>query len=191
MDTAGNSFQGEFVDVNPERTMGLVGSILAIASTVPHIGGILSMLGFVLVLIALHGIGEKLGDDRPFKYYLYSLLILIATVFFVILFAVLLEGGGLGALILILPIGLVGFLSGLYYRKEAWTMMARITGVKEFEEAAKFLWWGGLTIIILIGLVLLLVSWIYQILGFARMPNKLKRGILTRSFLLGSEPLSE
>jgi uncharacterized membrane protein len=64
-----------------------------------------------------------------------------------------------------------------YYEKRAWEEMARLTKVKEFNDAAKFLWWGALTLIILVGIVLLLIAAIYRILAFSNMPQRLNLGV--------------
>ncbi|EEB74804.1 DUF996 domain-containing protein [Thermococcus sp. AM4] len=183
METVESSFQYEEVDVSTERMLGLIGVLSPIASLIPYIGGAFSLLGWVLVLIALHGIGEKLGDDRPFTYYLYGFIIGFVTLILIVFMIVALQMGGV---ILALLIGIPLIIASLYYRKEAWYMLGRITGINEFVEASKFLWWGGLTMIILVGFVLLLVAWIYQILGFVNMPRTLKKGRLSSA--LRSEP---
>ena len=50
--------EGE-VDISSERMMGLIGSVLAFAGVIPRVGGILSLIGLILVLIALNGIGTS------------------------------------------------------------------------------------------------------------------------------------
>lgn len=47
---------------------------------VPYIGSVLALVGLILVLVALHGIGNAVGDDRPFKNYLYAIVAAIAMV---------------------------------------------------------------------------------------------------------------
>ncbi|WP_240920717.1 hypothetical protein [Thermococcus sp. CX2] len=46
--------------------------------------------------------------------------------------------------------------------------------MEEFRSTAKWLWWGALPAVILIGRILLLVAGIYQILAFANMPEELE-----------------
>ena len=71
--------EGE-VDISSERMMGLIGSVLAFAGVIPRVGGILSLIGLILVLIALNGIGHKLHDERPFNYYLKAIIVILVLV---------------------------------------------------------------------------------------------------------------
>ncbi|NJE06222.1 DUF996 domain-containing protein [Thermococcus sp. M36] len=68
------------------------GSILALLGVfIPYLGSVLALVGFILVLVALHGIGKAVGDDRPFKNYLYALIagIAVLVVFIFAVFAML------------------------------------------------------------------------------------------------------
>ena len=183
------------VDVKTEKTLGLVGSVLTLVGgflgVIPYVGvfmGSTSLIGFVLVLIALKGIGDKFGDDRPFKYYLYSVIVafvaVIALVIFVVMGILMLPEGeefsdpmavmGIGLILAAFVIFVALLIIGVYFEKQAWEAMYELTGVKEFHETAKWLWWGALTAIILVGLVLLLVASIFQIIAFANLPEELE-----------------
>ena len=208
------------VDVSSERNLGLIGSILALAAgffgVIPYIGmlgSLISLVGFVLILIALKGVGDKVGDGRPFKYYLYGFIVSISG--FVLLVILVIAGvlvlhSGSGesmvfheshpiavgestsmvynidhgstdfavvGLILVVAIAAIAvFILAAYFQKKAWEAMWEITGVKEFKDTAKWLWWGALTLIILVGAILLLVSAIYQILAFSNMKERLEIG---------------
>ncbi|WP_457752455.1 DUF996 domain-containing protein [Thermococcus sp.] len=81
------------VDVSSEKNLGFWGLLLSlIGAFIPYIGSVLVLVGFILVLISLKGIGDKLGDDRPFKYYLYGFVFSVAG----LLIAVILIFGFLG-----------------------------------------------------------------------------------------------
>ncbi|MCD6373552.1 MAG: DUF996 domain-containing protein [Thermococcus sp.] len=188
------------VDVRSERTLGLIGSVLTLVGgfvgVIPHVGvfmGTLSLVGWVLVLVALNGIGNKLGDDRPFRYYLYSFLVafvgVIVAVIFIVVGAVSISNAnmvgmspfehpwstfGVGVLIFGFILFIAVLILGVYFEKQAWEAMYELTGVKEFHETAKWLWWGALTAIILVGLLLLLIASIYQIIAFANLPEELE-----------------
>ncbi|MCD6523600.1 MAG: DUF996 domain-containing protein [Thermococcus sp.] len=201
--------EGE-VDISSERMMGLIGSVLAFAGVIPRVGGILSLIGLILVLIALNGIGHKLHDERPFNYYLKAIIVILVLVIvgvvviaaaFVVSSSSIdslgkgtelivspgssitiieeesphLTGEGIALLVIGAGIILAGIIVGGYFQKKAWESMYKLTGVEAFQNTAKFLWWGVLTIVILIGAILLLISEIYQIIAFANLPEKLTK----------------
>jgi len=184
------------VDVRSERTLGLIGSILTLVGgsvgVIPYRGaviGTVSLVGLILVLMALKGIGDKLGDDRPFRYYLYS--VIVAFVAFIVLVVFVVAGVlmipehgdfsdpfavmGIGMIIAAFVLFVVFLILGVYFEKQSWEAMYELTGVKEFHETAKWLWWGALTAIILIGLLLLLIASIYQVIAFANLPEVIER----------------
>jgi uncharacterized membrane protein len=56
-------------------------------------------------------------------------------------------------------------LTGRYYR-DAYNELAVATGVKDFNEAAKWTWLGALLFIILIGALLSFVGMVYALMGY-------------------------
>lgn len=189
------------VKLKSEKTLGLIGSILVLVGgfigVIPSVGvfiGSTSLIGQVLVLIALKGLGDKLGDDRPFRYYLYSILVVVGGLFLAGIMVLLgiysLAGAtmafgkpmehGIGAAgAVMLALGIIGMVAivilAIYFSIKAWRAGYEITGVKEFKKTADFLLWGAVTLIILVGFLLLLVAAVYQILAFANMPEILER----------------
>ncbi|MDI3476330.1 MAG: hypothetical protein PWQ95_2058 [Thermococcaceae archaeon] len=183
------------VDLRTEKNMGLIGSILSLVGgllgSVPYVGvlfSLVSLVGFVLLLVALKGIGDKLGDDRPFRYLLYSVIALIGGLVLFIILAVAgiislaaLEGEGgevfaLGIVIFGLLLFLAVLVVAVYFEIQAWRATYEITGVEEFNQVATFLKWGAITLIILVGAILLLVAQIFQIIAFSKLPEEMEVG---------------
>ncbi|GAB6102131.1 DUF996 domain-containing protein [Thermococcus atlanticus] len=192
------------VDIRSERNLGLIGSILALVSgvfgVIPYIGMLgrfFSLVAFILVLIALKGIGDKVGDDRPFRYYLYGFIVSIAALILIVVIALMgfaltssrghltydimhmgaaagfAVAGFVGVIVLIF-VGTI--VLAAYFQKQAWEAMYEITGVSEFHETARWLWWGALTLIVLVGVILLFIAAIYQIIAFSNLPEVLETG---------------
>lgn len=189
------------VHLRNEKNLGLIGSILVLVGgftgVIPYwgtIAGAISLVGEILVLIALKGIGDKLGDDRPFRYYLYSV---IATIGILVVAVILIVMGvlamastgmtfnetpeqvlgaiGMGMMFIGLALVLVAVVVGFYYAVKTWRVTYELTGVEEFDETATFIKWGAITAVILVGILLLLAAEIYQIIAFANLPEEMER----------------
>jgi len=187
-------------DVKSEKTYGMWGAILILVGSFIPVGRfILPLIGLVLVLVSLHGIKVKTGDERPFKNYLYSFIIEIILIVsgIVILFLGFLksevetinvytinesitsfeshQGFSAGSLLIGGVILLfLGLIVSAYFKKKAWESMYEITKVEQFKSAATWYWIGALTLVILVGLILLLVAEIFVILAFSNMPDELE-----------------
>ncbi len=75
------------IDVSSEKSLGFWGLLLSlIGGFVPYVGSVLAFVGLILVLIALKGIGDKIGNDRPFKNYLYGVIFSFAGLILLIIF---------------------------------------------------------------------------------------------------------
>ena len=188
------------VDLRSERNLGLIGSVLVLVGgfvgVVPYMGafkGALSLVGEILVLIALKGIGDKLGDNRPFRYYLYSVVVFFAGLLLAVILVIVgvfsLSGstmafghplrsamGIFGATMVVLGglAVLAVLILGIYFAIKAWHATYAVTGVEEFEQVATWMKWGVITLIILVGVILLLIAAIYQIIAFANLPEELE-----------------
>ena len=173
------------VNVSSEKNMGMWGAILGlVGGFIPYVGSVLSLVGFILMLLALKGISDAVNDERPFKNYLYGVIFAIGGL---IIFVVLLvgtfalvpddwhlnESAGIGLVILFFVLFVALVIGAAYFEKRAWLAMYEITGTKEFEDAATWVWWGALTAIILVGLLLLLIARVFVILAFNKMPAEL------------------
>ncbi len=193
------------------RTLGLIGSVLALIGVVPsRILHIVGLVGIILILISLKEIGDMVNNDKPFKYYLYSFIVgIIATAFlFAVVFIAIVKtssvststtqtsvhtiGPGsseifkvytsispgssfIGYILLILVVLWIFSIIASYFRMKALRELAEVTETKEFNSAATWMWWGALTMIILVGFILVIIGWIYQILGFSNMPSDLRK----------------
>ncbi|CAD5244009.1 DUF996 domain-containing protein [Thermococcus camini] len=188
------------VELRSERNLGIIGSVLVLVGSftgvIPYWGmvaGGLSLVGEILVLIALKGLGDKLKDDRPFRYYLYSVIATIGIAVIAIIFMAVgivamastgmtfnetpeqvLGALGMGMIFLGLALILAAVVVGIYYAVKTWRVTYELTGVEEFDKTATFIKWGAITAILLVGILLLFVAAIYQIIAFAKLPEELE-----------------
>ncbi|WP_297477860.1 DUF996 domain-containing protein [Thermococcus sp.] len=86
------------VNVADEKNLGIWGAVVAlVGSFIPYAGSVISLVGFIMVLVALHRIGEKVGDDRPFKNYLYAVIASMSVLIIILVLAIGLFGiSGMG-----------------------------------------------------------------------------------------------
>ncbi len=173
------------------KIMGGIGALLVLLSAIPTVGMIISIVGFVLVLIAVRSISLHLGDRSVFDNMLISVVTAIAAVVVIGIFVVaaffsvlgvggfmsgtfsmpanISQGQWLTFFSFVLP-GLAGtwillIVSALFLRRSLSTMGTRLQ-VSLFETAGLLYLIGAITVIIVIGFLLILVAEILLAVAF-------------------------
>lgn len=172
------------MSLDSDRTLGGVGALLiAVGSFFPF----LSLVGIILVLVAMRGLADYYKGDSLFKNALYGFIfgiigIVAAIVLFVVFFssfmvtftgsngtipvAVFPTVSGLGLLILILVVVLVFSVLQAVFFLRAFGVLADKSGEKMFRTAGLLLFLGAILTIVLVGFVLLFVGWILATVAF-------------------------
>jgi uncharacterized membrane protein len=183
------------------KTLGGVGSILMILFFVPLAGGILSIIGAILVLIAIKYISDAVGDPTIFRNMIISIVLAIAGLIVGVLviaasfFSFMgLSGltmasigtvtpatGGLAGLIVGVIAGLAVLwilliVSAIFTRK-SYDSIANGLGVNMFRTAGLLYLIGAATTIILIGFIILFVAIILNIVAFFSIPDTLPQPV--------------
>ncbi len=164
--------------IESSKTMAMIGSILLILGGVPGAGGILSLIGVILLLMAIKGFASFYQDqpmyDNALRGFIYYIIAAIA-------FAISLGLLAIGAIsIFFIGFGILGFIAGLvvafiFYIMAAKRLrmtlnsLAQKTGEKSFETAGMLLWYGAILSIIVIGGILIFIAWIFVTIGFFQM----------------------
>lgn len=171
------------MSLESNKTLGGVGALLiAIGFFFP----ILSLVGIILVLIAMKGLAEYYNEDDIFTNALYGFIFgVIGIVAFIIIFVAAIFAGTFAeifadfgrpsftfpvvTLVLLITSLVVMFifyvLHAVFYRK-SFTILSEMSGEKIFDTAGLLLLIGAILTIILVGIVLLLVAWILVTVGF-------------------------
>lgn len=179
------------------KTYGGIGAILAlIGGAIPKLGSVLSIVGIVLILLAVKEIADEVGDETIFKNYLISFILqvgafvaLIIAIVAVLGTSIMVMGGprafehemqDFGAIMAIIGSILVGFIIfwilfslGSYYLKKSYELIAEYTDVDLFKTTGLLYFIGALTLIILIGLLIILVARILEIVAYFSLPEEL------------------
>ena len=172
------------MSLDSDRTLGGVGALLvAIGSFFPF----LSLVGIILVLVAMRGLADYYKEDLLFKNALYGFIfgiigIVAAIVLFVVFFfsfmttntasngtvpvAVFTAVSGVGLLILILVVVLVFLVMQAVFYMRAFDVLSDKSGEKMFRTAGLLLFLGAILTIVLVGFVLLFVGWILAAVAF-------------------------
>lgn len=163
------------------KTLAIIGSILMVLGTIPYNGvAVLGIIGVVLLLIALKGFSNHYQDSTIFQsalmgliFYVIAIIVyVIAIAGVVVSFATLsLAGIGLGLIIGVvgLIVGFVFFLLAAKKLRATFSTLADKTGEPAFKTAGTLIWIGALLSIIVVGLLLIIVAWIFVLIGFFSM----------------------
>ncbi len=179
------------------KTLGGVGSVLVILASIPGVGWLVSLIGFILVLIAVKYVSDSLADRSIFNNMIISVVAAIAGVVVGGLYIVAsvlsffhVNLGNMGTIsqaaptfangqIMSLITTVVGGLlvvwialivSAVFLRRSYSTMGSKLN-VGTFNTAALLYLIGAVTAIIFIGFVILLVAEIVQIIAFFSLPE--------------------
>jgi uncharacterized membrane protein len=169
------------MSIESNKTLGGVGALLvAIGFLVP----IISLIGIILVFIALKGIADSYGESSIFQDALYGIIFLIIGA---IAGAVVIMGaffgigwtvgtmdlanmsniwGFLGSIILGVVIIFVFYLLSAIFFKKSFDVLSAKTGEKMFGTAGLLMLIGAILTIVLIGLILMLVAWLLAAVAF-------------------------
>lgn len=158
------------------------GVLLIILGFIPYVGIILSIIGLILLLISLNDLSKALNNKNILENAIKAMI------------------SGIILFILVMSIELVGFSAGIfaptfiitviifyaaaiaigYFYREVYRNLAsslkenlKDPAVEEFENAAKWYWYGGLTTIVIVGMVFSFIADIYALLGY----RELSKGI--------------
>ncbi len=180
------------VNFQYSKTLAIEGSVLLLLGLVPTVGWVLGIVGIVLLFRATKELSNYYQDDSihkntwaGLKYYIVALIAAaVAIGIGVLSFAItgLLSGaqftfaaGNIVGIVIIVAGLITAFvfylLASLQLRK-AYETLAQKTGEASFTTASVLLLVGAILTIIGIGLILILASWIFVIIGFATMKPK-------------------
>ncbi|MEM0337197.1 MAG: DUF996 domain-containing protein [Candidatus Caldarchaeum sp.] len=180
-------------DLNQARMIGGIGSILLVLAIVPNVGTVLSIVGFILVLLALKYVADAVQQPAIFQNALYAVIIGIvgAVVALVLggaaLFASI--GGGFGfsggfgdgvsgdlfsllagIVVALVVVWIFAVVSALFLRKSLY-LTGDVLGVKLFRTAGLLLFLGAILTIILVGFILSLVAYVLLAVAFFQIPQ--------------------
>jgi len=165
-------------EVRSAGNLGYIGVIIELAGLI--MGGIATLVGYIMELVALKRLAESLNRYAIWDNALKAVVVtVVGIITLIVLFLVLLFGptcyqplctylsrhffevlAGFFVLAYVFVL-----LTGRYYR-DAYNELAVATGVKDFNEAAKWTWLGALLFIILIGALLSFVGKVYALMGY-------------------------
>ena len=185
------------------KIFGGIGALLMLIGVIPQTFGILGLIGFILVFIAIKIIADESKDKDIFNNYLYSfILVIIAVVAVVaILLMTFTSVGGiefftnlqnlamsnptdpmvifdeiapmLTGLIAALVIGWIIMIVSVIFLRKSFNKIAEVTNVKWFATTALLYLIGAFTMIILIGFLILIIAVIIEIVAFFSLPENL------------------
>lgn len=180
------------VNFQYSKTLAGEGAILLLLGLIPTVGWVLGIVGIVLLLKATKELSYYYQDDSIYqnsltglKYYVVGLIAAaVAIAVGVISFATtgLLTGapfafaagvvGGIVAIIVGLVIAFVFYLLAASHLRRVFETLATKTGESSFSTAGTLFYVGAILTIIGVGLILILVAWIFATIGFFSMKPK-------------------
>jgi len=165
------------------KTYGGVGSILVLLAFIPTVGWILSIVGFILTLLAIKYISDNLHDNTIFNNMIIAvaLSIIAFIVVGVIVAASFFSFIGFGNTVTTTTPGLFSFIAGLivglaigwillvissYFLRKTYNTISVRLNIGMFRTAALIYFIGAILTIIFIGLLLILIAQILFIIAF-------------------------
>jgi len=158
------------------KTFGGLGSLFIVLSVIPYVGGILGLIGFILLAIAIKKFADSEGRPELFSNFVKGILIYIAGVIVGLVF-------GVGSIMTVAQHEGAGFLTyalmtvallimyaatvvGAYFIKQVFTEIGLLTGNNLFDWGGKLLFWGAILTVIVVGAIVSWVGWIILTVAF-------------------------
>lgn len=191
-------------ELSNAKVFGGIGAILMLVGTfIPNVGAIVSIVGLVLVFIAVKTISELTNDKEIFSNYLMNFIFSIISIvaLFVIMLIAFGAAGGfswiteiqsaditdfesfwayfgtiIGACILALIVAWILSIIAAIYLRRSYNSIAEHTKVDLFKTTGTVYFIGAITTIILIGFLILFIARIIEIIAYFKLPDELPTG---------------
>jgi len=175
------------------KTLAGEGSILLLLSLIPYAGWILGIIGVVLLMRGLKELSYYYQDEKIYqdsltgvKFYIIAIIAAAAAIAAITLGIgsatgftfkspfVLTEAFGIGLAVFLggIVIAFIFYILATTNLRKTFNTLAQKSGEASFTTAANLLWWGAVFTIIVVGLLLILVGWIFATIGFFTMKSK-------------------
>jgi uncharacterized membrane protein len=201
-------------ELSSAKTLGGIGSILILLTLVPWAGVVLSIVGWIMILIALKYVSDIVNDGSIFSNAIISVILSIIGLivgFLVVIGSVYrfmgLNGytfgsgatsttpptdvGGLivGILVGLAVLWIFGLVSSIFLRMSL-NKVSRALNVNMFSTAALLYLIGAALTIILVGFILLFVAEILLVVAFFSIPDRLPQAPPMQPSSMGYPPPS-
>lgn len=190
------------------KTLAGEGSILLILSLVPYVGWVLGIIGVILLLKGIKGLSDYYQDDEIYKnsltgvkFYVIALVAVAVAISSLIIGASITNFagfrgfgsfGGFGNVSF--AIGITTFIVGLIlafvfyilaasYLRKSLDILAKNSGEHSFATAATLLWVGAILTIVLVGLLLIFIAWIFAVIGFFSMRSQQQQPSASQQYI--------
>jgi len=183
------------MDLKTAKLMGGIGAILTLLSFIPNIGWLLSIVGFVLVLLAVKTISDEVKESKIFSDYLVAVILSVISVLVLFfggiasIFGIMrmfmqgawsmgLHSGAFSVLgiILLLLVAWVISIIGSYFIKSSFDKISEKTEERNFKTAGLLLFLGAILLIAFgTGAIVSLVGGIFEIIAFFSLPDELAK----------------
>jgi uncharacterized membrane protein len=172
------------------KTLAGEGSILLILSIVPYVGWVLGIIGVILFLKGVKELANYYQDNEIYKNSLtgvkFYIIALIAAA--VAIAAIVIGVGsatgykftsgftptvgfgvGLAAFLIALIVAFIFYVLAASHLRRTFDTLAQKSGEQSFTTAASLLWWGSILTIVVVGLLLIFIAWIFAVISFFSM----------------------
>lgn len=189
-------------EIKKFKNYGLIGSVGLFLGTIPYIGSIIMLVSFILLLISFYNLSTITKDKRIFKYILISYIggiiisILIISIIFGVFFGFIFipsstnnisniqQITNLSQILVPFSIGAVIFwlltIFFVYLKRKALILTAEYTKMNLFKIVGNLDLWGIITMPILIGFILIIISAIFQAISFYELDeNELEKILIS------------
>jgi len=181
------------VNFEYSKTLTGEGSILLLLSIIPYAGWVLGIIGVVLFLRGIRELSNYYQDKEIYensltgvKFYVVALIaVAVASAAFFIGLAsatgftftqgfVFTTGFAVGLVAFIggLVLGFVFYVLAASHLRKTFNTLAQKSGEASFTTAGNLLWYGAILTIILVGIVLIFIAWIFATIGFFTMKSR-------------------
>jgi len=179
------------VNFEYSKTLAIEGSVMLLLSFIPYVGWVLGIIGVVLLLRSMKEFSGYYQDEKIYqnaltgvKFYIIAVLAAAVAIVGITIGVwsatgftadfVLTAGFGVGvaAFLIGLVVAFVFYVLAASHLKRTFYTLAEKSGEDSFRTAATLLWIGSILTIIGIGLLLILVAWIFATIGFFTMKSR-------------------
>jgi len=175
------------------KTLAGEGSILLILSIVPYVGWVLGIIGAILFLKGVKELANYYQDNEIYqdsltgvKFYIIALIAAAVAIAAVVIgigtatgykftsgFTPTVGFGlGIAAFFVALIVAFIFYILAASHLRRTFNTLAQKSGEQSFATAASLLWWGSILTIMVVGLLLIFIAWIFAVISFFSMKSQ-------------------